>query len=117
MSKDDFLACWLLTQQVKILCLNIAAVLPRYVPEGVVHGLPVELARLLVDYDGGVHHVVGPVGAPLGEGELLLLILTLKAMMELLHRTSMSRAMFQSVQPTTQWLRSSMMLFMYLRIG
>ena len=43
----------------------VLAALPRNVAEGVVAGLLVELARLLVDYDGGVYLVVGPIGASL----------------------------------------------------
>ena len=33
--------------------------------ESVVAGILVELARLLVDNDGGIHDVVGPIGTPL----------------------------------------------------
>ena len=33
--------------------------------EGVVAGVLVKLARLLIDYDGGIHNVVGPIGTSL----------------------------------------------------
>ena len=39
--------------------------LPWNMAEGVVAGVLVKLARLLIDYDGGIHNVVCPIGTSL----------------------------------------------------
>ena len=83
--------------------------MPGDVSERVVHGLLVVLAGSRVDDDGGVDRVLRPVGAALCQTSLALF-----ETLEIPGFTSMSRERFQSVQPTDQWLRSSMMLFRYL---